>query len=337
MAKDGFVVVRTEAPPTIDCSVEEQILATIGARLDRTTERDEEQLAEALRNADAVIVMGAHITERVAAAMEHCQVVVRWGVGYDTLDVPALTRHGIIALNLPDIWTDEVANQALALLLALNRRLFPQALHIRAGGWREPPAYVGPLYGETIGIVGLGRIGSAVARRCQALGMRVIAYDPYVAPDPAQGVELVPDLSALLAQSDYVSVNSLLNAETYHLIDEEQLRGMRPHAYLINTARGPIVSSSALIRALQEGWIAGAGLDAVEPEPLPQDSPLRTLENVILLPHSGFYSNASAERVKTRIAEDVVHVLTGGWPPYAINAELATHPRHTHRSGLPPK
>ena len=337
MNQQQFIVVRTDAGPQADLSTEAAILAAVGARLERTQARDQAALAEALRNADAVIVGGAYITEPVAAAMERCQVVVRTGVGYDTLDVPALTRHGIIALNLPDIWTEEVANHALALLLALNRRLWPMDRVIREGGWRAgPAASIGPIYGETAGIVGLGRIGSAFARRCRALDMRVLAYDPYVTePDPATGATLVQSPVELLEQSDYVSIHCLLNDETRHLIDESALQRMRPTAYLINTARGPIVDNEALLRALQEGWIAGAGLDTFEPEPPPADSPLRTLPNVILSPHNAFFSDASVARMRKRVADDIVHVLRGGWPQFALNPELATHPKHAHRSGRP--
>ncbi|MHB8578186.1 MAG: C-terminal binding protein [Dehalococcoidia bacterium] len=259
--------------------------------------------------------------------------MARTGVGYDTLDIPALTANGILAVNLPEIWTDEVANQALALLLALNRRVLEYDRSVRSGKWRTfTQPHIGPITGETVGIVGLGRIGSAFARRCTALGMRVLAYDPYVRDaDPVTGAELVADLGTLLAESDYVSLHCFLSAETRHLIGEAQLRTMRSHAYLINTARGSVVDEPALVRALQEGVIAGAGIDAFEQEPTSPANPLLQLANVVLSPHNAFYSDAAVARMHRRIAEEIITTLSGGWPDNPLNPDLAGQPKHVHR------
>ena len=336
MNEQKFTIVHTGAGPTEDLTTEEALLGAIGGRVARAGgSKDEAALIAAVRDADALIVTGAWITERVAAAMPRCQVVVRTGVGYDTLDVPGLTKHGILAVNLPDIWTDEVANQALALLLALNRRVLELDKGVRAGRWRGfSQPHIGPITGETLGIVGCGRIGSAVARRGRALGMRVLAYDPYLDASPvgAPGVELVSELDTLLADSDYVSLNCLLNDETRHLIGEAQLKRMRPHAVLINTARGAVVDEQALIRALQEGWIAGAGIDAYEKEPPDADSALLMLENAVLSPHNAFFSDAAITRMHRRISEEISTVLQGGWPDNPLNPELKSHPKHAHRT-----
>ena len=337
MAEHRFTVVHTDAGPDDDLTTETALLEGIGARLVRAGGPDEAGLIEACRDAAALIVVRSFVTERVAAAMTRCQVVTRTGVGYDTLDVPALTRHGIIAVNMPDLWTDEVANQALALLLALNRRLPEYDRLVRTGRWRTfSQPHIGPLTGETMGVVGYGRIGTAFARRCTALGMRILAYDPYktMPLDDQTGAELTPDLAALLAGSDYVSLHCPLSAETRHLIGEAQLRAMRPRAFLINTARGAVVDEQALIRALQEGWIGGAGIDAFEQEPPPPDSPLLTLENVVLSPHNAFFSDASVARMHRRVAEEIIVVLEGGWPDNPLNPALAGHPKHIHRGDL---
>ncbi len=335
MAEERFTVVHTRAGPNEDLTVEEAMLGAIGARLVRAGRlADEDALIAAVKDADALIVVGEYISERVAAAMHRCQVVVRTGVGYDTLDIPGLTKHGILAVNLPDIWTDEVANQALALLLAVNRRVVELDKSVRAGGWRGfSQAHIGPITGETVGIVGCGRIGSAFARRCLALGMRVLAYDPYLDAPPAGApeVQLVDELESMLAESDYVSIHCLLNDETRHLIGEAQLKRMRPQAVLINTARGPVVDEPALIRALQEGWIGGAGLDTFEGEPPAADNPLLQLPNVVLSPHNGFYSDASIARMHRRVSEEIIATLQGGWPDNPLNPELKDHPKHAHR------
>lgn len=339
MADPSFTVVHTNARPGDDYSVEEALLATAGARLERAgSPPTEAQLVAALRDADAVIVGGAKITEPVAAAMHRCQLVIRTGVGFDTLDVPALTRHGIIAANLPDIWTDEVANQMWGLLLGVNRRVVELDRVVRAGRWRGfETTHVGPLTGETLGIVGCGRIGSAIARRALAFGLSVLAYDPYLDAPPAGApeVQLVDELETLLSESDYVSINCPLTDETRHLVGEKQLQQMRPQAVLVNTARGPIVDEAALVRALQEGWIGGAGLDVFELEPPDQQNPLFALDNVVLSPHNGAYSDASRARMHRRVGEEVVAVLRGGWPDNPLNPDVRNHPRHAGRGALP--
>ena len=329
-----FTVVHTDAGPDDDLSTETAVFDAIGARLIRAGGPGEDVLIEAVRNADALIVVRSYITPRVAAAMQQCQVVTRTGVGFDTLDIPALTENGVIAVNLPDIWTDEVANQALALLLTLNRRVLQYDRLVRDGRWRNfSQPHIGPLTGETMGIVGYGRIGSAFARRCTALGMRVLAYDPYKGEplDEQTGADLVRDLDALLSQSDYISLHCPLSDETHHMIGEAQLRRMRPHAFLLNTARGSVVDEQALVKALQEGWIAGAGIDAFEQEPPPRDSPLLGFDNVVLSPHNGFYSDASVVRMHRRVAEEIIAVLIGGWPDNPVNPEVAGHAKHAHR------
>ena len=192
---------------------------------------------------------------------------------------------------------------------------------MRTGGWRGGPlAPMGSLYGETAGIIGYGRIGRAMAKRCRALGMRVLAADPYAGPPNADD-RIVP-LDELLTEADYVSIHCLLNDETRHLIDEAALRRMKPTAILVNTARGPIVDQQAITHALQENWIAGAGLDVLEQEPPPADLELRSLSNVILTPHTAYYSDPSGVRLRERVAAEVVTALSGRRPPGLVNAEV---------------
>ena len=211
------------------------------------------------------------------SALEGLKVVVRTGVGYDVIDVPAATELGVIVVNIPDIWIREVANHALALLLAWNRKIITLDRQVRAGVWSSracPAPHTGSLHGETVGIVGLGNIGSAFARRVAAFETTVIACDPYVddARFAALGVERV-SLEALAERADYISVHTLLNAETRHLIGEAFFRRTKPTAMLINTSRGPVVDERALARALQDRRLAGAALDVWEQEPVGRRQP----------------------------------------------------------------
>ncbi len=286
---------------------------------------DAAELIEKTRDADALIVSASPVTRRVLESLEGLRVVVRTGVGYDVIDVPAATELGVVVVNVPDVWIREVANHALALLLAWNRKIVHLDREVRAGTWasRVPGPVTGSLHGETVGIVGLGNIGSAFARRIAALETTVIACDPYVDPQrfKALGVERV-DLHTLAARSDYVSVHTLLNAETRGLIDEAFLRRMKPTACLINTSRGPVVDEAALARALEQGWLAGAALDVFEEEPLPPGSPLRRLDNVILTPHAAYFSSPAVAQVPRRCGEEVARVLTGERPLHVVNPDV---------------
>lgn len=320
-AEPRFLVVHTDIKPNDDYSIETERLAAIGARFVKTSSKNEEELIANTREADALCVTSAQITRRVIENLQRCKVIVRYGVGFDVVDVDAATERGILVCTMPDFCTEEVANHALMLLLACNRRLISLHEGMRQGVWgRTTLRQIGPLYGETLGIVGYGRIGRSMARRGRALGMRVVAADPYTTEAP-DGDQIVP-LDELLSRADYVSVHTPLDAETRGLIGERALRLMQPHAYLINTARGGIVDHTALYRALTEGWIAGAGLDVHESEPVSAEYPLLSLPNVVLTPHSAFYSEASVQRQHEMAAENVTCVLTGVCPPGLLNTSV---------------
>ena len=299
-----------------DVPAEVSILGAVG---------DEAALIERTRDADALVVSGTLVTQKVMTALDRLKVVVRTGVGYDVIDVPAATALGVIVVNIPDIWIREVANHALALLLAWNRKIALLDRQVRAGVWSSgvPGEHTGSLHGETVGIVGLGNIGSAFARRVAALETRVIACDPHVdaARFVALGVERV-SLEELAARADYVSVHTLLNAETRHLIGEAFLRRMKPTALLINTSRGPVVDERALTRALEEKRLAGAALDVWEAEPLPKDSPLLRMDNVIATPHAAYFSSPAVAQVPRRCGEEIARVLTKQRPLNVVNPEV---------------
>jgi len=286
---------------------------------------DADELIARTRDAEALVVAFSPITRAVMSALEGLKTVVRTGVGYDVIDVPAATELGVIVVNIPDIWIREVANHALALLLAWNRKIVTLDRQVRAGVWSGavPGDRTGALHGETVGIVGLGNIGSAFARRVAALGTEVIACDPYVDDRhfAALGAERV-SLETLAERSDYVSVHTLLNAETRHLIGEKFFQRMKPTAILINTSRGPVVDEQALARALAGKWLAGAALDVWEHEPVAADSPLLKMDNVIATPHAAYFSTAAVAAVPRRCGEEVARVLTGQRPLNVVNPEV---------------
>ena len=300
-------------------------LDKVGARLvllERLESEDE--IIEQTRDADALIVTESPITRRVLSSFDHCKAVLRTGVGFDCIDVPAATDNGIAVINVPDLWTREVANQAMMLLLAANRKLLEQESSVRENRWLPRiSAPVGPLHTETVGVVGLGRIGSAFARRIAAFEVELIAYDPFISDDAfeAVGAESV-SFDELLQRSDYISVHTPLNDGTFHLIDEDALRKMKPTAILINTSRGPVVDEAALITALQEGWILGAGLDVLEQEPPDEDSPLLGMSNTVLTPHAAHYSELSMELRPRRYGVEIAAVLDGRMPMNLVNGPV---------------
>ena len=285
---------------------------------------DEDEVIARTRDADALVVSASPVTRGVMSALEGLKTVVRTGVGYDVIDVPAATELGVIVVNIPDIWVREVANHALGLLLAWNRKIITLDRQVHAGVWSSGvPGGAGSLHGETVGIVGLGNIGSAFARRIAAFETNVIACDPYVsdAHFAALGVERV-SLDELTARADYVSVHTLLNAGTHHLIGEAFFRRMKPTAILINTSRGPVVDERALTRALEEKRLAGAALDVWEQEPVAGDNPLLRMDNVIATPLAAFFSSSAVAQVPRRCGEEVARVLTGQRPLNVVNPEV---------------
>ncbi len=283
-----------------------------------------DELIEKARDAHGIIDVESPITRRVMEAMPNLKVVLRTGVGVDVIDVEAATELGIAVVCVPDLWIREVANHAFALLLACNRRLLKLDSIIRADGWVPViPSPVGSIHGETLGIVGLGRIGRALAARAMAFEMEVIAHDPYLPAEAFEqaGVESAP-FDELLRRSDYVSIHSPKTDETTHLFDDDAFAKMKPTAYLVNTSRGPVVDQQALVRALQAGRIAGAGLDVLEREPPPQDEPLLRMENVILTPHSSYYSDAAIADLPIRCGQEVARALTGRRPLNLFNPQV---------------
>ncbi|MGQ1798890.1 C-terminal binding protein [Kocuria oceani] len=295
----------------------EQALAErLGLEFSEHQCQTEAETVEAVAGAGVVLVNFAPMTRRVLEALEAGATVVRYGIGYDNVDVEAARELGILVCNVPDYGADTVADHTVASLLALLRKLSLFDRAVRERGWLDPGA-LSPLPGfadTTIGLVGTGRIGRAVAARLQPFGFRIVAHDPFVEPAhlAAIGIESV-ELDELLAAAHAVSLHAPLTAENRHLIGQEALERMRPGAVLVNTSRGGLVDPSALVTHLRNGKLGGAALDVFEPEPLPLEAELRTFDNVLLTPHAAFFSDASLANLQRLATEEAARAL-GGQP-----------------------
>ncbi|MEE9202849.1 MAG: C-terminal binding protein [Dehalococcoidia bacterium] len=301
----------------------------------------EEELMAATRDCDVAITALQPYTRRVIENLERCRLISVIGIGYEGVDVPAATERGILVSNVPDYCQEEVANHAMALLLACNRKLVPIVEAVRQGAWdsMEKPKiryHIMPplprLSGQVLGIIGLGRIGQTLVYRAKAFGLGVIAYDPFIPPAAMEemGVEPV-DMDALLRESDYISLHTALTPENRNMIGMEQMQKMKPTAYLINTARGGLIDEEALVQALKDGVLAGAALDVTDPEPPPPDSPLLTLDRILLTAHTAQYSNEAVADLRRGVEENVFSVLRGHLPPGLINPQA----RETHLQRWP--
>ena len=290
----------------------------------------EDRLVAAAGSFDALLVYHASkITERAIAGMTKCRGIVRCGVGYDNVDLKAAGSRGIVVCNVPDYGTEEVADHALMLLLALARRLIPCDQAIRAGIWSKETHVGTPrLRGRTLGIVGCGRIGSALALRAKAIGMRVVFYDPYQPDgiDKALAVERCYKLDEFLPQAEFLSLHCPLTSETRHLINARTLSLLPRGAYVINTARGPCVDLSALYEALQSEQIAYAALDVVEIEPL-KDERIRNHPRVILTPHCAYYSIEGFREMRTKGAHEARRILLGEPVRNPVNTQWLVKPK----------
>ena len=313
------VLVTDIAWPTAEA--ERAVLAAAGADLVLAPSSDPAELARLAADADAILTCFARVTADVLDAAPRCRTVARYGVGVDNIDVAHATALGMVVSNVPAYCVDEVADSALLGILALARRLLPLTRDVAAGRWgRDVPGAGTRLRGKVLGLVGLGVIGSALAARARVLGLDVIAYNRSGRPVP--GVRIVESLDELLAEADVVSLHVPLTERTHQLIGAAQLKAMKPTAWLVNTARGPLIDTEALLAALDAGEIAGAALDVTDPEPLPADHPLRTRDDVVLTPHTAFSSDGSLTELATKAATNVVDVLQGRVPATVVNPDV---------------
>ena len=283
---------------------------------------------EAIKGADIIINQGVPLPREVIEEIDQAQAIVSFGHGFNHIDHEAATDQGVMVVNSAGFCTEEVSNHAIMMLLACAKKLPLLNNMVKAGGWgaetREAVMPMVPIDGQTLGLVALGNIARAVARKAKVFGLDVIAYDPYVAPWIAKEyqVRLVPSLEELAADSDFVSLHTPLNNQTRKLIGESFFRAMKPTAYLISTCRGPVVDEAALIRALDGGELAGAGLDVFEEEPTPADNPLLKMDNVIATPHSAGTSDRSRVAAQTQVGQETARLVRGTFPMSVVNPEV---------------
>jgi len=285
--------------------------------------QDKQPLTEAVADVQAILVRVAKLSADVIEAAKKLKIIGKHGVGYDNIDIPAATASGVIVTNTPLANSTSVAEHALALLLAVARRIGETERDLNRGAMRTQKLYQGmELSGKVMGVIGLGSAGLRLARMTgQGLGMRVLGFDPYKVPWP-DGIEHCTDLDPLLRQADFISIHVPLTKETTNLIGKEALPKMKPTAILVNTARGGIVDEAAVAEAVTAGRLAGAGLDVVVDEPLKPSHPLNGVPNIILTPHMAGVTEEAMMRMAQDSAEDILRVLRGERPKFPVNREL---------------
>ena len=301
---------------------ERGVLAEIGEVVFTSGDTPDEILKMA-HDADGILVNLNAITKELMGQMPRCKIISRYGVGYDNVDVAAATAAGIWVANVTDYATEDVSDHTLALLLACVRKITYRNSGIRQGRWNlQETQQSRRVKGKVLGLIGFGNIGSAVCRKTKTLGLeKVLVHDPFIDQSiiTNAGVE-ASSLDDMLSRADFVSLHLPLNDSTHHMVDKAFLNAMKSGAFLINTSRGGVVDTAAIVSALKNGDIAYAALDVHEQEPLPKDSPLFSLENVILTDHCGWYTEESIIELKTRAAENVAVVLQGGKPHSPVNS-----------------
>ena len=321
------VVARTGFPYTLA----ETILKDAGIRMVRVPLVMENQIIEYAADADAALVSAIEpYTSTAIRALRKCKIISRLGIGFNNIDVEEATRQGIPVAVVLDASVEEVSDHALAFILAFSRKIFPLNQAIRKGVWKAGTGEINQVRGQMfrlntriLGIVGVGRIGSRVARKARAFGLRVLGYDPYLSAEELwkSGAEKV-EFDQLLKEADFVSLNAPLTAETNKMFGLKEFQKMKPTAFLINTARGGIIDEQALYKVIKEGRIAGAGLDVNDPEPPSSDNPLLTLDQVLMTGHSAFFSESSMQDLEQRAVKAIILALQGQWPAFLANPEV---------------
>lgn len=315
-----LLVAVTDSPfPNLDPATE--VLSAINAEVKLAKDTKPETIIEVARDADGLLVTYAKVPAQVIEQLTRCKVIARFGIGVDSVDIDAATRAGIMVTNVPEYCEDEVSDHAMAMLLSLARKIPFANKQVHGGTWSMPATV--PIYrlrGKVMGLAGFGKIPRLVAVKAQAFGMQVQTYDPYVSVEAAAklGVKSV-SLPELFATSDYISVHAPLTPETDRMFNADAFRQMKPNALLVNTARGPLVDVEALADALDAKLIAGAALDVLPQEPPPAGLRLLGRDNVILTPHTGFYSEEALVDLQTKAAQQVALVLSGKEPRYPVN------------------
>jgi D-3-phosphoglycerate dehydrogenase len=303
---------------------EQTILGRIGVTVQKFHCSNESEIINASRNAHLILCDASPITRNVICNLSQLVGIVEYGIGYDNIDVNAATENGVVVCNVPDFMTAEVADHAVALILALTRKLHRTSTSTRSGEWNwRKFRPINSLDGKTVGVIGFGNIGRQVAERMRSFNTRVIAHDPYI---PREMMEKLgaksTNLDELLKTSDIVSIHVPLTKETKQLIGEKELDLMKDSAILVNTSRGSVIDQEALIASLRNGKIAAAGLDVLAKEPPSSNDPVLGLENVIVTPHIGWYSEQSSSRLQENAALEAERILAGKPPKHPVNPQV---------------
>ena len=324
MAQKEFRVIRIDKNSTQDLvAVENSELEKIHLKVECIDATTEDEIVVGAKEANVILTKGARMTRSVIERLPKLLAIIRYGVGYDDVDVDCATDNGILVVNVPDYCYEEVSNHTIGMILVCARKLMLQNNTLKTEGWPSSKALLAPMgsvIGETLGIIGCGNIGRMVARKAQCFGLNIIGYDPHVDPNLTKesGITL-KNLPEVLKESDYISCNPLLWHETFHIISEKEFRMMKPTAFIVNTSRGAVIDENALIKALQEKWIAGAGIDVFEKEPIEPNNPLLKMNNVMLTPHSAYYSDASDKRSRISVAQEAARIALGQLPKNIVN------------------
>ena len=307
---------------------ENEEFAKVNAELVEIYDTNKNDVIAAAKDADVILLGSVPVARWIIEAAPKCIAVMCQSVGYDLIDVQAATENNILVVNNPSFeWCiEEVSNHAITLLLDCAKKVMMLDGMVRQGRWAEAKKaqpWMGSIYGQTLGIIGCGAIGRMTARKAQVFGLKVFGYDPYIL-HPYLAKENGITLTTLdeVLKSDFVSLHPDLNETSFHLMNDKAFAKMKPGAYLINTSRGKVVDEVALVKALTEKRIAGAGLDVFETEPLPKESPLMKMNNVVLLPHSASYSTPAFDLAPINIALEVARVLTGKMPRNVVNKSV---------------
>lgn len=292
--------------------IERGILEPLGIEVVEAPTADEPTLARLASGAAGLLVCYAKITDAILeAAAPTCAIVARYGIGYDNIPVAAATRLGMVVTNVPDYCLDEVADHTMALLLSMARGVSRMDRDVRQGVWQVPNSGIHRIAGRRLALIGLGRIGQRVAVRAQAFGLHVIAYDPFVEQWDFPEVARAASLREAVADADFISLHAPMTPENRHLIDDASIAEMRRAPVLVNTSRGGLVELDAVTRALDDGRLGGVALDVTEPEPLPNDHPLRAHPLALITPHASFYSAEAQADLQRRVAEEIARALQG--------------------------
>lgn len=310
-----------------DLDIERAILEQAGADVVGLQAKSESELFDAVRDCDAVMNQYARVGSASIERMERCKVIARYGVGVDIVDVEAATRRGITVTNVRDYCTEEVADHAIAMWLSLARQLEAYNRATHAGIWQwQSGRPVNRIRGRTMGVVSFGKIGRAIADRAKAFGVNVIVFDPYLSAEEVAAAGAVKvDKANLSAQSDYICMQAPMTPETRHFLGAAEFAQMKRGVLIVNTGRGPTIDNRALYAAIKEGIVGGAALDDPEEEPAklatwdPSDNPLFSLPNVLVTPHSAYYSEESIRTARETAASEVARVLTGQAPLFQVN------------------